>query len=232
VTDEERKALASDLIRQVVDEIKDDPKVVFAEECGELILVVNALGSTLHFNPQVWAEEIIKEAEWHADRFKGKRTHEWLVAHSKQSISGLLMTVAYLFGQALWILEKLSHATGRSIELGAFYKHVQAGMKVSTRHLIDSRLRELLKLPERSHESELEDYKASGAHLQKRAYAITDSQVLDALQRLEKFSISGLARLLAPDKEDFRSSVYDWMERSGVTHDDLKERWRRFHPQV
>jgi hypothetical protein len=232
VTDEERKALASDLIRQVVDEINGLPHMVFNEEDGAPMLVVNAHGSVLHFNPQPWAEEIIKDEESKEATANSEHTRERVIIRSKKAIGGLLVTVAYVFGDALWILDKLSGAADSEVELGAFYKHVQTGVKVSTLHLIETKLRELLRLPERSHESGMEDYKASGAHLQKRDYAISDSQVLDALRQLKRFSISGLARLLAPDREDFRPTVYDWMERCRVTRDDLQKTWARFHLEV
>lgn len=230
MTDEERKVLASEMIRQVVDVLKDFPEIVFTEEAGAPILVVNAHGSVLHFNPQPWAEKILQEEEERAPFTKW--SPEQIIVESTKAIGSLLVTVMYVFGDALWILEKLSHATNGEAEHRVFYKHVQAGVKVSTLHVIDGRLRELLRLPEMSSKASLEDYKAAGAHLQKRDYAIKDSQVIDALRRLEKFSISGLARLLAPDKEDFRPTVYDWMERRSITREDLKEAWARDHPEV
>ncbi len=144
---------------------------------------------------------------------------------SKKDLINLLATVHVFFGQALWMLEKLSHAVMVDAELEPLWQNVRIGLKWSTLQLIDGRLREILKLPEKSVAvSMAERNELMGG---KYDYAITDTGMIQALKQLERFSIKGLARLLAPDRDDFRFSVYDWMKRKKITRKDLEQFWSK-----
>src|SRR5205085_10034754 len=131
-------------------------------------------------------------------------------------ITALIYAVSRHFDDALWILQTLATALSENADLGAFFPHVQAGFKLSTLSLIDHRVRQILRMPEESNKPKRQERKKGGA-ISGREYAVTDTQMLEALSKLEKFSIAGVARQLGRDKVEGRVYVYDWMKR----HDNM-----------
>lgn len=116
-------------------------------------------------------------------------------------------------------------------ELGPFFQDVQKGFKVSTLDVIDARLRRLLRLPEKALAISSAEYKQVKSG--KYDYVIEDSQMIEALRKLERFSIKRLARLLRPDRDDFRPSVYDWMKRKQIIDSkELEVLWRKLRTGV
>lgn len=227
--------IARELISQVVAEIPETLSLVFLQEDGSPILLVTAGDSVLRFNPQKSVEKIIADIAWHKDVMRDlqgdpEAQDRYVIRESKKKIIKLLFTVNLWLGEALWILEKLSQASMLDEEFGPFWKDVQAGVKWSTLSLIDARLRELLRLPEKDAVISLAEQGQlmSG----KYNYAITDGQMLIALAKLPKFSIKKLAQLLEPEREDFRPSVYDWIRRKGITRKELEAQWRKLRSGV
>lgn len=233
---DEVSQLARELVSQIVPDLKEKLSLTFIEEGGEPILVATAGSSVLHFNPRKWAERIISEHARSA-KFLYRQAEEdseaqrrLIVRGSRKDLINLLCTVNLWLGEAIAILEQLSHAATVDYEFGPFWQDVQIGVKWSTLDVIDARLRELLRLPEKDLELSIaeRDQMMGG----KYDYAITDGQMIDALKKLERFSIKGLAKLLAPEREDFRPSVYDWMKRKKLKREELEEWWRKLRMGV
>ncbi|MDX6384714.1 MAG: hypothetical protein QOK48_2287 [Blastocatellia bacterium] len=227
--------IARELIREVVGELQRIPSLVFVEENGSVVLVAKADDSVLHFNPQSWAEKIVSEnvatAGFQADlRNDPLAQNRYVRKHSKKKIAALIIGVSVWLGDALWILKQLSPSCLVDEELGPFFQDVQKGFKVSTLDVIDARLRKLLRLPEKSFAISSAEYKQvkSGNY----DYVIKDSQVIEALVNLERFSIKRLAQLLGPDRDDFRPSVYDWMKRKQMDRKQLEGWWRKLRTGV
>jgi hypothetical protein len=232
---DEVSQLARDLVSEIIPDLKEKLSLTFIEEMGEPVLVVTAGTSVLHLNPQRWAEKIISEyvrrATFLKEAEEDVEAQRHLIIHdSKKDLINLLCTVNLMLGDALWVLEELSHAVIVDYELGPFWQNVQIGVKWSTLLVIDSRLREILHLPAKSLAVSVaeRDEMMSG----KYDYAITDTKMIEALKQLERFSIKGLARLLAPDKDDFRPSVYDWMKRKKITREVLEHWWDKLRGGV
>jgi hypothetical protein len=110
-------------------------------------------------------------------------------------------------------------------ELGPFFRDTQMNVKWRFLRIVDKRFRKLLGLPEKGKAvAQAErDEMMSGNY----DYAITDKQMLAALKKLDRFSVKRLAQLLAPERDDFRPSVYDWMSRKGIDRAELESWWRR-----
>lgn len=229
--------LARELVAQTLPGLKEKLSLTFIEQGGEPILVATAGSSVLYLNPRKWAERIIaSRAKGALYRFREAQGDEealrrLIIQDSTKEFINLLFTVHLWLGEAIWILEQLSHAATVEYELGPFWQNVQVGVKWSTLEVIDSRLRELLRLPEKDPDLSIaeRDQMMPGGNYD---YAITDSQMIDALKKLERFSINRLAKILAPERVDFRPSVYDWMKRRKMTRAELEEQWRKYRGGV
>lgn len=243
MNNDEIHQLARELISKVVSELQAKDFLTFTEEDGAPILVATSEGSVLHFNPQRWAERIIAqnrspvwvseestETDAHTPKTSGvTQSEEEMMRQAERALIRLLTTVDMCLGEGLWMLSELAQAQAMD-ELGIFMTKVQMHVKWSVLRNIDTKLRELLRLPEKDARialAEMEQLKGGNYD-----YAVTDFDMVDALLKLERFSIKGLARLLAPEKDDFRPSVYDWMRRKGIDRAELEKWWRRFHVGV
>jgi hypothetical protein len=232
-----KRWLAKELIAHVVRSLEDNQEIVFVKEGRAYIQIVTNGKSVLRFNPQKHAEEIIEQNEWLAQlrpdlKDADKEQYRVTCQTSIRDITALIHAASQHFDDALWILQILSTALSANADMGAFYPHVQAGLKISTLSLIDNRLRQILRMPEKSHKLERQELKEAGA-LGGREYAVTDTQMLEALRNLEKFSIKGLARQLGRDSVEGRVYVYDWMKRhDNMTREMLEKEWRKIHKRV
>ena len=192
----ESTQIARELITQLVPELRRIPSVVLVEEDGSLVLIAKAGDCVLHFNPQSWAEKIVSDSVAMAGLQEDLRNdpmgqNEFVREQSKKKIGALIITVSVWLGEALWILERISPSFIVEEELGPFFQDVQNGFRVSTLDVIDARLRKLLRLPEKGFAISSAEYKQvkSGNY----DYVIRDSQVIDALRKIERFSIKRLA---------------------------------------
>jgi len=229
---DEVSQLAREIVSEIIPDLKEELSLTFIEDLGEPVLVVTAGTSVLHLRPEKWAEKIISEHVRRA-KFTHKDVEEAvdIVRDSKKDLINLLSTVNLMLGDALWVLEELSHAVLVDYELRPFWHNVRIGVKWSTLLVIDGRLREILRLPEKSLAvsiAERDEIMTGG----KYDYAITDIQMINALKQLERFSINKLAKLLAPERADFRKSVYDWMRRNGIDRAELEASWNRLRKGV
>jgi hypothetical protein len=233
---DEVSQLARQIVSEIVPLLKARLSLTFIEESGVPILVATAGSSVLHLNPQVWAEKLISDRVRDAavlhkpSEGDVEAQTRFIIRNSKKDLILLLSTVHLLLGDALWVLEMLSHAATVDFEFGPFWQDVRIGVKWSTLLVIDGRLRKLLNLPEKSLTlSSAERKELVGP---KHAYAITDTQMITALKQLEQFSINKLAKLLAPERDDFRKSVYDWMGRKGIDRSELESWWEKLRSDV
>lgn len=231
--------LARELISKVAAELQEKHSLTFTEEGSAPILVATSEGSVLHFNLQPWAERIIaqnaspilaSEESTGTDADNPKMpSDEEVMRRSESELIRLLTTVDMWLGEGLRVLSELGNAQAMD-ELGIFMTKVQMHFKWTALRKIDARLRDLLRLPEKDLKiiiAEMEQLRGGDYD-----YAVTDFGVVDALLKLERFSIKGLARLLAPEKDDFRPSVYDWMRRKGIDREELERWWHKFHGGV
>lgn len=233
---DEVSQLARELVSQIVPDLQETLSLTFIEEGGEPILVATAGSSVLHLNPTKWAEKIISDhvqsAPYKYRQAEGddEELKRLIIQGARKDLINFLATVNLMLGEGLWVLERLSHAVMVDYELGPFWQNVQIGVKWSTLLVIDGRLREILRLPKKSHAVSLaeRDEMIGGNY----DYAITDTQMIEALKKLERFSISRLAKILAPERDDFRPSVYDWMKRKKLKREQLEEWWRKLRAGV
>lgn len=224
IDDDERRVMARRITNELAAELKDSSWLTFEEDGDKTFLIVSAAGSVLHYDLYFWVELLIKR--YLRQPISEGKDASYIHYKVKVEATHLIVTVNSLLKDALWILENISHARLSAEQLGPFYTPVQVGLKVSTLSVIDARLRHLLDLPEKSTQLLEEELRKEGAIVSKRARAITDSQMIDALRRLERFSIKALARNLAPDEDDFRRSVYDWLRQKKITRAELETWWR------
>jgi hypothetical protein len=231
----ETTRIARELITELVPELQRIPSLVLVEEDGSIVLIAKAGDSVLHFNPQSWAEKIVSDNVAMAGLEEDLRNdpmaqNKFVREQSKKKIGALIITVSVWLGEALWILERISPSFMVAEELGPFFQDVQKGFGVSTLDVVDARLRTLLRLPEKGFAISSAEYKQVKSG--KYDYVIKDSQVIEALRKLERFSIKRLARLLGPDRDDFRPSVYDWMKRKQINREQLERWWRKLRTGV
>jgi hypothetical protein len=228
---DEISQLAREIVSEIIPDLKKELSLTFIEDLGEPVLVATAGSSVLHLNPQRWAEKIIREhvrrATFLPKEAQGdvEAQRRLIIYESKKDLIHLLCAVNLMLGDALWVLEQLSQAVTVDHVLGPFFQNVQIGVKWSTLEVIEGRLREILRLPGKSLAVSLaeRDEMMGG----KYDYAITDTQMINALKQLERFSINKLAKLLTPERDDFRKSVYDWMRRKGIGRSELEVWWRK-----
>lgn len=223
--------LAKELITQVSEEFQNDSSITFSEKDGWPILVITREDSVLQFVPQRRSEDIIRHNMSLAGYREVKEDAEaqklWVIQQSKKEIAELIRAVASWLGEAMSMVNHFMSVYELENTLGPFRQDIQIKLKLAIVNSVDEKLRELFHLPPRSSDiSQAEKVRLKGG---KYDYAITDRQMIDALKKLDRFSIRGLAQLLAPDREDFRPSVYDWMKRKKVTREELEFWWRRFH---
>lgn len=233
----DRRWLAKQFIATVVRNLKDNKDVVFVVEKRAYILIATSGKSVLRFNPQEQAEIIVEKSEETVKRIPelkddGEAQHLAMCQESIRNITNLIHGVSKHFDDALWILQYLSGALSIQTDFGTFYPDFQAGVKMKILSIIDDRLREILKLPEKSSKLGLTELKEVGA-LSKRLYAVTDQAMIEALQRLKRFSIAGIARELGRDPKEGRVYVYDWMKRhDNMTSKMLEKEWQKLHKGV
>jgi hypothetical protein len=233
----DRRWFAKQFIAEVVRSLKDNKDIVFVEEKRAYILIVTSGKSVLRFNPQEQAEIIVEKSEETVKRIPELKDNpedqrRAMCQESIRTITHLIHGVSKHFDDALWILQYLSGALSIETDLGAFHQEFQAGVKVSMLSHIDNRLREILRLPRKSSKLGLTELKEVGA-LSRRLYAVTDEAMLEALQRLKRFSITGVARELGRDPKEGRVYVYDWMKRhDNMTREMLEKEWRKIHKGV
>jgi hypothetical protein len=228
--------IARAIVLEIIPDLKARLSLTFTENLHEPILDVTAGSSVLHLNPQRWAVKILNDHVAKAPLFYKEALGDddllrsLIINGAKKDLIQFLCTVNLMLGDALWILEELSHAVMLDYEFGPFWGNVRLGVKSTTLLSIDSRLRKILNLPEKNFAiAKAEQKDLMGA---KHDYAITDTQMITALKQLDRFSINGLAKLLAPERDDFRKSVYDWMRRKHVDRDELQKWWRSFRSGV
>jgi hypothetical protein len=225
-----RRWLAKELTAQAIRNIKETSNLVFVEEKRAPILVITSGKSVFRFNPQERAEEIVEKSSQKAKTLDGlkdneKAQHRFTCQESIREITNLIYAISQHFDDALWVLQILSGALSVKTALGAFYPSVQAGVKISALSVIDNKLRQILRLPEKSSGLEHQEFKEAGA-LSGRSYAVTDGEMIAALHRLKKFSIAGVARELGGNRG--RVYVYDWMKRhDNMTREMLEAEWRK-----
>ena len=231
--------LARELISRVANKSSEKLSLIFTEEGGAPVLVATAGDSVLRFNPQQWTERIIAKNALVAEIPNDEDTsneeskddadvqNDWVIRQSEEDLIRLLSTVNIWLGEGLWVLSRLAPVSVIDSQLGPFFQKVQVHIKLSALRDIEGRLRELLHLPQKDVKlavAEMEQLKGGDYD-----YAITDVEMVETLMKLERFSIKGLARLLAPDRDDFRSSVYDWMRRKGIGRAELEKWWLKLH---
>ncbi|HEX8069365.1 MAG TPA: hypothetical protein VF546_05410 [Pyrinomonadaceae bacterium] len=210
---EEIKALATELITELVEEMRPELGDNVRKQNDAYIITFTAThpagDSFFHFNPQPSAERIVQQHASHEEMAAAEFDAARVRQESKKQIKYMIALAGQNFADSLWILLHMSEVYRRDEHL-PFYPERDETNRLFIPDSIEFRYRQRLGLPvDEAFQNVIEGQERMGA-----PYAFTDEVALKAIEALGwKPSINKLASALHCS----RATVNAWVARKGYT---------------